>query len=259
MTVCVAFKCKDGLVMASDSLTTFARGVPVLRYANKVDVIKHDGLENPVAAAAAGTVAFYDKFKRRALRTGIEVGRKQLKHKLDIIDFCDAVCEPILTGLSREYEIERSRALGYPTFRLDLSMIVAGVDRSGDLQAYFVHAPGLTEPIQDYGTIGSGAAYAELFLRYFLEDSDHVTADRGAKIAIYAIKGVELFDPHVGGRTSVKILRHASNKLTIEDFRCPRDLEKAKERMQGALERMAPQIEGLVGLPKRKKKKKGAK
>lgn len=91
MTVCVAVKCKDGLVMASDSLATFGRGVPVLRYANKVDVLRHDGLENPVAVAAAGTIAFYDKFKRRALRTGIEAARKTLKHKLDIIDFCDAV------------------------------------------------------------------------------------------------------------------------------------------------------------------------
>jgi 20S proteasome alpha/beta subunit len=258
MTVCVAVKCKDGLIVASDSLATFGRGVPVLRYANKVDVLKHDGLENPVAVAAAGTIAFYDKFKRRALRTGIEAAKKQLKHKLDIIDFCDAVCEPVLTALSREYEVERSRALGYPGFRLDLSMIVAGVDKSGDLHAYFVHAPGLTEPVQDYGTIGSGAAYAELFLRYFLEQSDQVACDRGAKIAVYAIKGVELFDPHVGGKTSVKILRHASNKLNIEDFRCPRELEKAKEKMETALKHMAPEIEGLVGLRK-KKRKKGAK
>jgi hypothetical protein len=240
--------------MASDSLATFGRGVPVLRYANKVDVLKHEGLDNPVAVAAAGTIAFYDKFKRRALRTGIEAARKQLKHKLDIIDFCDAVCEPVLTALSREYEIERSRALGYPGFRLDLSMIVSGLDKTGDLHAYFVHAPGLTEPVQDYGTIGSGAAYAELFLRYFLEQSNQVTCDRGAKIAVYAIKGVELFDPHVGGKTSVKILKSASNKLSIEDFKCPRELDKAKEKMESALKHMAPEIEGLVGLPKKKRK-----
>lgn len=36
MTVGIGINCSDGIVLACDSLTTFGRGVPVLRYANKV-------------------------------------------------------------------------------------------------------------------------------------------------------------------------------------------------------------------------------
>jgi 20S proteasome alpha/beta subunit len=199
-----------------------------------------------VAIASAGTLAYYDKFKSRAERDAIEAAAKQIGHKLDIIDFCTAVCEPVVTGLIREYEIERARALGYGLFNLDLTMIVGGATRNGEIQAYFVHPNGLTEPVYHYGTIGSGASYAELFLRYLLSEKKKINCARGAALAVYAIKGVELIDPHVGGQPSVRMLRAASNKLQVEDCSIG-DLKKAKEKMEKVLKKFGSDIESLVG------------
>jgi hypothetical protein len=86
-----------------------------------------------------------------------------------------------------------------------------------------------------------------------LSDSGHVDCARAAKIAVYAIKGVELFDPHVGGKTSVKVLKTKSNKLQIADIPCPRELERAKEKMEDILKRMGSQIGNLVAPPRRGK------
>src|SRR5574341_861225 len=60
MTVGIAINCTDGIVMACDSLATYSRGAPVARHTNKVHVIQHDGLENPVTLIGAGMMAFID-------------------------------------------------------------------------------------------------------------------------------------------------------------------------------------------------------
>src|SRR5690606_15282250 len=83
-------------------------------------------------------------------------------------------------------------------------------------RAFFVHYSGLTESIGDYGTIGSGAAYAELFLRelMFLREDGGVEAGVAANFAVYAVKGAELMDPHVGEKAHVRILRMVAEPQT---------------------------------------------
>ena len=39
MTVGIGIKCSDGIVIACDSLATYSRDVPILRYTNKVDIM----------------------------------------------------------------------------------------------------------------------------------------------------------------------------------------------------------------------------
>src|SRR5437016_3473786 len=87
MTVGVCISCSDGIVLACDSLTTFGRGVPVLKYSNKVHVLEHEGLAFPVAIEAAGVTTFFDKFRDRALRTAIDQAFMRQGQKLDVIDF----------------------------------------------------------------------------------------------------------------------------------------------------------------------------
>lgn len=245
MTVAIGINCKDGIVVACDSLTTFGRGAPVLRYSNKVQVIKHDSLLYPVTLAGAGYTAYLDKFIKRACRQVIASAHSKSNQKLDILDFCERVCEPLVTILLKEYQIDRNKLLGVPMSEFSLSMIVAGATKDRELLSYIVFSDGLTEPIEQYGTIGSGAAYAELFLRYLLTE-EQLDTQRAGRLATYAVSGVELMDPNVGGKTSVKILKMDNNNLEIKDFPSSQRPQKPKEKMEQVLKSIGGQIEKLI-------------
>ncbi|HTQ76760.1 MAG TPA: hypothetical protein VMI15_01930, partial [Burkholderiales bacterium] len=155
MTVGVAIRAKDGIVIASDSLTTFGRGVPVARHTNKVYILNHADLEYPVALAGAGMTTYVDKFVDRAKRSGITSARNSLKRKLDIVDFVEQVCEPSVAVLMKEYLFDRNRFFGSPMGEYDLAMLVGGATRDKEMRAYTIHDSGLSESIEGYGTIGS--------------------------------------------------------------------------------------------------------
>src|SRR5437879_134853 len=145
VTVGVGINCKDGVVLACDSLATFSRGVPVLRYTNKVHVIKHDELEHPVAIVAAGAMTFFDKFQDRACRSAIAAASKAVKKKLDIVEFCDGVCEVVVSSLFKEYVFDRAKFFGAPVIEYSLSLLMAGVTHDGEVRSYHIHGDGLTE------------------------------------------------------------------------------------------------------------------
>src|SRR6266478_1748173 len=106
MTVGVALCCKDGIVLASDSLSTFSRGAPVARFTNKVYVIEHKELLFPIAIAGAGMTAFIDKFVDRARRTGIDNASRAIRRKLDVVDFVERVAETVVSIMLKEYAID---------------------------------------------------------------------------------------------------------------------------------------------------------
>jgi len=245
MTVGIGVNCSDGIVLACDSLTTFGRGVPVLRYTNKVHLLQHDGLKHPVAVVAAGITTYFNKFQDRACRKAIGIASKAIGRELDIVDFCEEVCEPVISSLYKEYVIDRYRFFGAPVVDYGLSLIVAGATEAGELRSYHVHAEGLTERIEEYGTTGSGAAYAELFLRYLLT-SEERCAESAGRAAAYAIKGVELMDPNVAGDTNIMVISFKDSQPAYEDFPKESRPEKARETMEQLLRRIGSEIEQLV-------------
>lgn len=246
MTVGIAIKCKDGIVLACDSLATFARGVPVARYTNKVHVIQHDGLQHPVAMIGAGTTAFVDKFLSRADGMMTQLAKKKDFEKLDIEDFSERICETVSSYLFKEYVIDRHEFFGRSIVEFSLSLIVAGATQDGDLRAYFVRAIGLTEAIADCGTIGSGAAYAELFLRQLIPDLAEVTTKEAACLATYATKGVEIMDPYVGGATNVSTLKMVNDRLRIRPFPKSKMPKNARKGMEEVLSQMGDAMRSLV-------------
>lgn len=245
MTVGIDIKCSDGIVLACDSLTTFGRGVPVLRYNNKVHTLEHENLKSQVAIISAGMTAYFNKFWYRACRTGIKAAFNLVKRKLDIIDFSEKVCEPVVTALLKDYAIDRGKFLGTPMTEFSLSLIVAGATYENELQSYLVYPDGISEPIEHYGTIGSGAAYAELFLRFLLAEPE-VKVSRAAELAIYAVKGVELMDPNVGGDTNVKIITLKEGKLAIKSLLKRERPKEPRHKMEKVLQHLGKGIEELV-------------
>jgi len=247
VTVGLCIKCSDGIVLACDSLTTFGRGVPVLKYSNKVHVLEHPKLRTAVAIEAAGATTFFHKFCDRALRNSIEEAAEARGGPLDILDFCESVCEPVALSMYREYVFDRAKFLQAPVSSdYSLSLIVGGATRDNDLRAYFVYQDGITEEIESYGTIGSGAAYAELFLRFLLRH-EKPTSEQAARLAVYAVKGVELMDPNVGGPVNIQTLKMDGDHLKIEGITAEADPQaRAHDEMEKVLSKLADHIEELV-------------
>ena len=250
MTVGVVVRCKDGVVLGTDSLATFSRGVPVARYTNKVYVIEHPDLHHPVGLIGAGMSTFIDKFVDRAKREGISLAAQHKGKKLDIVDFSDNVCETIVSILLKEYMIDRNEFFGAPLGIYSLSMIIAGATTDGELRAYHIHGEGIAESIEEYGTTGSGAAYAELFLHGFIPEPGKVTVDDAVRLTTYAVKGAEIMDPHVGGDTKICTLKfNQDDKLEVkvlENNEVPQD--GAKEEMEEVLRKISDDMRKSVAV-----------
>jgi len=259
MTVGVALCCKDGIVLASDSLATFTRGAPVARFTNKVSIINHKDLQYPIAVAGAGMTAFIDKFVDRVRRTGIETGQRAVRRKLDIVDFVERVAEAVVSIMLKEYAIDKNQFFGAPIAEFGLSMLVAGAttehtDSPPELRAYNIHPIGVAEQIEGYGTIGSGAAYAELFLHGFVPEPQKLSVKDAIRLVCYTIKGVEIMDPNVGGETRVcalqwdeKLDKDGKKQLTIKRQE-PRSLPtSAKDRMESVLKKIGTDMRKIVG------------
>jgi len=258
MTVGVVLCCKDGIVLASDSLATFSRGVPVARFTNKVYTIEHKELLHPVAIGGAGMTAFIDKFADRVRRTSIESAQKAVRRKLDIVDFVERVAEPVVSIMLKEYAIDRNQFFGTPISEFGLSMLVAGataehVDFPAELRAYNIHSIGLAEQVEDYGTIGSGAAYAELFLHGFVPEPKKLSVKDAVRLVCYTIKGVEIMDPNVGGDTRVCALqwsdpdKDGKKQLLIKRYDTRSLPTGAKDRMESVLKKIGTDMRKIVG------------
>ena len=248
MTVGIVVKCRDGIVIACDSLATSQRGVPVARYTNKVRIIEHDRLEFPIAVTGASSGAFVDKFLNRA--DDYMSAAPQKWGQFDIDDFAERVCESVCSYLLKEYVIDRHQFFGVDVGNVySLTLIIAGATSNRDLRAYFAHSIGLTEAINDCGTIGSGSAYAELFLRQSIPDFANTTTEQTACLVTYAIKGVDLMDPFVGGKTNVSVLKMAEDELLIDEFPEEKMPKNAQQEMEEILERMTSDMRSLADLP----------
>ena len=251
MTVGIVIKAKDGIVVACYSLSTFARGVPVLRYANKIYVIEHPDLENRVVVIGAGMSTFVDKFISRVKTQAITLAKADIakhgdKRKLDIVDFSERVAETVVCLLFKEYAVDRQQFFGMNIGDYSLSLIIAGATHAGELKSYFVYGNGLSEAVEDYGTIGSGAAYAELFMRNLMPEPSRVSAEHAAGLSVYVIKGVEIMDPYVGGKTNVNILKMVNKTLEIAPLKPVLTPMNAKEKMDRVLSRVGENMRNLI-------------
>ena len=246
MTVAMAVHCKDGIVLAADSLATFSRGAPVTRKKNKLHIIQDENLRHPVALTGAGASAFIDKFIDRAKREDMSRVFSQLNRKLDIVDFVERVGESICAHLFKEYMVDRIKFFEGRFVDYDLALIVAGATRDGEMKCYHIHSPGLAESIEGYGTVGSGAAYAELFLRSFLPEPDEVRIDEAVKLACYAVKGAEIMDPNVGGEAKICKLIMSGEQLIAEYVHRRAVPQSAKEEMEQVLRNIGENMKEMV-------------
>lgn len=202
MTVAIGIVCKDGIVISCDSQTEFERGAPVKRMnANKIYT-----LGDNIAIAGAGTVAFVGKAVNL-----IRAQYDDLKDKRELsVDNLMGSAEGAIADIHKVYDVDRVKYLyGAEATREIVQMIlmVGSVEYIKNQQKnhlYLLHKIGFSEPVNDYATIGSGAAYAEYLLSKYY--NPNITLEIGKKLAIYTVKEVEKMDPNVGGPVNVVVI-----------------------------------------------------
>ena len=234
MTLCIAVKCKDGVLLACDSKTVYGRGVPIPRETNKIYILDLDGaINNKVAMMGAGTIAFIDKFIRMFRSGDIKKAANDVgKESLKLSEIINKVAEPIASVICDEYIKER-KIIKEPPF----DIIIGGFEEEDEPEVFTLYGDGLAEPIHDFGSIGSGAAYAELFLRYLLPPSDEREIRSIIESVCYVIRLVETIDPHVGGKINLaKITKEGIYDISNQAVSLPRDT--AEHALQSAMNKL---------------------
>lgn len=203
VTINIGIKCVDGIVITSDSQVGFGRGVEVKRVnANK---IYH--WDNRFALSGSGILAQIQTVADNVHAAIAEREKNQRSHLNK--DECEDVIERILWALYARYNIQRAGAIGADEREFFSPICVFAGRTAGDsdndiLCLYILHSNGLLEPINDYATTGSGAAYAELILKSMY--SDNMSVQEATKIAAYVINKVKEIEPNCGGPTKIALL-----------------------------------------------------
>lgn len=213
MTIIVGIYCQDGCVVATDTQSQFGRGVNVKRLnATKIYV-----MDEKFAIAGAGTVAHIEKAVD-SLFYGLKEKHRQHGLELDE-DVCIDVIEKTITAVHKQYNIDRSKFLGDPKEREFFTpVLIFGAALNGPEKKSclcVVHHEGVVEPVDDYATAGSGAAYAELVLKNTYRAN--MKTDEAIPIAMYAVNEVKDIDPSCGGVTKVAIIRDGKVRELTED------------------------------------------
>lgn len=203
MTINIGIKCIDGIVIASDSQVGFGRGVEVKR----VNANKIYSWDRRFALAGSGILAQIQTVvdNVRAAIAQREASQRSLLNK----DECEDTIERVMWALHARYNIQRSQAIGADEREFFNPICVFAARNTGEagndaLCLYIIHANGIVEPVDDYATSGSGAAYAELLLKNLY--SDNMNVQDAMKIATYVVNEVKEIDPNCGGPTKIGIL-----------------------------------------------------
>jgi 20S proteasome alpha/beta subunit len=121
-------------------------------------------------------------------------------------------------------------------------LIVAGFENAERVDAFTLYGTGLAEPIDDFSAIGSGAAYAELFLRYLLPLERKL--ESVIKPVCYTIRLVGTIDPFVGGKLNL-------TSVTPQDIKdiSQSAIELPEQKAREALKSIMESLKGLLEKP----------
>jgi len=209
MTIVISIRCVDGIVIASDSQVGFERGVSIKR----LNANKMYQLGDSFIVAGAGAVAHIRKAVD-AINFTLEE-KKREKGSTLTEDECVDTLEKTVLALHKEYNIDRSKLLDVDEREYFSPILVFGAKAIEEKETNFysgiVHGDGTVEPVEDYGTVGSGAAFAEMLLKNFwIKD---ITVNEAMAVAAYTINEVIEIAPDCGGLTKLGVLQKDTVKV----------------------------------------------
>jgi len=237
MTIVISIKCVDGIVIASDSQVEFSRGVSIKR----LNANKMYQLDDNFMVAGAGTVAHIRKAVD-AINFTLKEKKREKGSTLNEDECVDALEKTVLL-LHKEYNIERSKLLDVDEREYFSPILVFGAKAIEENETKFysgiVHGDGTVEPVEDYGTVGSGAAFAEMLLKNFcIKD---ITVNEAMAVAAYTINEVIEIAPDCGGLTKIGVLQKDSINM-IEGAKVKSLLQKVQPALKLISTELVPRI-----------------
>ncbi len=212
LTTVVGIKCNDGIVLACDSQGSYKKGLDMKSLdENKIFPIPKGRQPAYLALAGSGDSA------------QIKMCVEELAEGLGDQRFSDRQLREnvlsVLLELHRKHNVERSRFLGLAEvgmFFHPVSILGAKLeDINGQMSfgLYLLEPAGWVNPIDEYETLGSGSALADLLMKQIKRSMNafHITwstlsVEDATMFSSYVINEVKTSDRYTGGMTKVAVI-----------------------------------------------------
>lgn len=224
MTVVVAFLCKDGAVVASDSMITTSMGqLPIAHMTGlKVEVL--DGNQVFAFAGDQGQGARF-----RIMANGSHGALSQAAHPIDY---------PILLTQSLVQQFHNTGIGG----AINLATVLAYPHAAGHQCCVFEGAiqPRLLDQAHFFVAIGSGKLAADPFLRFLVDifsPKGPPTVREAVFLAAWTVEHVIQTNPGgVAGPTRIAVLQSDGNGGWLADQLASSEIEEHKQAMESAID-----------------------
>ncbi|MGC8981847.1 MAG: hypothetical protein ACP5JU_02790, partial [Minisyncoccia bacterium] len=148
----------------------------------------------------------------------IDNGYDDLKSLVEGIGGNIKGAEYIMSEIHKIYNIDRPTfiyGVSKPEESYDFYIMIGGFSNfNGKMEPdlYILHKDGIAEPMKDYATIGSGAAYAEFLLEKYYDEQ--INVNQAVNLTAYVISEVGKMDPNVGGTIDIiKIMKDSIENI----------------------------------------------
>jgi len=207
MTVGLALKIKDGVVLACDSQATAGGNAPYQKSTSKLEQLdNYHGL----VMAGAESVSKLLTYRIKELL--------QKEQKPDTPKIAEMAYE-IMASLYQQYA-KGFGGMEVPALasQIPSQFLIGGWDESRGPQIWAVNSPGLYHPVDEWDTIGSGTFYAGTILKK--EFAPNMGMHRGHFLATRAVVEASEMDPYVGGKIRMATISPHSDLgfLEIEGY-----------------------------------------
>ena len=222
MTTVIGFKCADGIVIASDSQASFEKKWEL----KKLGVDKILRINNFIALGASGE-ADHVKLLVEELRENLGdslLSDKEIRKKI----------YDVLLSLHKKYNIERAKFLGIreDTMYFRPNTILGAKLSDSTFGLYRLKPDAWISSVEDYKTLGSGAALAELVIKPLIRFLVDLSTKTNPKTIInistlsleivlpyasYVINEVKSTDKNSGGFTKVVVIDKNGVRQLLDD------------------------------------------
>jgi proteasome alpha subunit len=201
MTTIIAIKCKEGIVIASDSQSTS-------RVAKNMQVSKTYEINKSIGIGASGD--------ERAIKVLVETLKQMIiPGDLKSEQVLKESIKKIVIDLHREYNSERSLKLGFDKIQFVFTpeALIGAILSDGSFSLFHIMSDSWVDPVDDYKSIGSGFPLANLVLtqqsRYLNignKKFSELSLLNNSWIATIVINEVKAVEPYTGGNTNIVII-----------------------------------------------------
>lgn len=207
MTIGIAAKYSDGLILGSDSQLTMG-DAPYKTQGTKIERIGRR-----VGLVGAGSTDFYRDLVRRLGERREGIDGQEMPAVADIVS---ATMAEMYCAYASRFGKDIEGAVGLAPVQL----LVAGLNQDDTPRIFHVRPPGIYGPEDQFGIVGSGVFYAgHVLRRRRTAQMDFKTA---GKLVTRAIKETAEMDPYVGGDINLVVIGSDIAKIRDGDTFEPR-------------------------------------